>query len=154
MYMQNLKPLTSLWSWAGWFESTLVANPEDRFSREETRTIFFPFFALWETVTCLHVYFSHSMTKSTKWLVRPPKTLICPDWSETSLFAWRNFRSLATHWVHSKDADLTGRMPRLIWAFAGRTGHFVSFVMLQLNCLWYTSARCAVFIWSYSVNFR
>ena len=30
--MQNLKPLTSLYSWAGKFESYLVANPEDRFS--------------------------------------------------------------------------------------------------------------------------
>ena len=29
--MQNLKPLDSLYSWAGKFESKLVANPEDRF---------------------------------------------------------------------------------------------------------------------------
>ena len=28
--------------------------------------------------------------------------------------------------------DQTGRMPMLIWDFAGRTGHFVGFVMLQL----------------------
>ena len=28
--------------------------------------------------------------------------------------------------------DPTGRMSRLIWAFAGRTGHFVCFVMLRL----------------------
>ena len=26
-----------------------------------------------------------------------------------------------THWVHSEDSDQTGRMPRLIWVFAGRT---------------------------------
>ena len=26
--------VTSLWSWAGQFESTMVANPEDRFSRD------------------------------------------------------------------------------------------------------------------------
>ena len=26
-----------------------------------------------------------------------------------------------------------GPMPRVIWVFAGRTGHFASFVMLQLN---------------------
>ena len=31
--MLNLKPLASLYSWAGQFESYLVANPEDRFSR-------------------------------------------------------------------------------------------------------------------------
>ena len=30
--MQNLKILASLYSWAGQFESYLVANPKDRFS--------------------------------------------------------------------------------------------------------------------------
>ena len=29
--------------------------------------------------------------------------------------------------------DQTGRMPRLIWVFAGRTDHFVGFVMRWLN---------------------
>ena len=32
----------------------------------------------------------------------------------------------------SKDSDLTGRMPRLMRVFAGRTYHFVGFVMLRL----------------------
>ena len=27
---------------------------------------------------------------------------------------------LATRWAHSEDSDQTGRMPRLIWVFAGR----------------------------------
>ena len=31
--------------------------------------------------------------------------------------------------VDSADSDQTGRMPRLIWVFAGRTDHFVGFVM-------------------------
>ena len=57
---------------------------------------------------------------------------IRPVWSESSLFTWWHVRSLATHWVHSKDCDQTGRMPRLIRIFAGRTGHFVGFVMLRL----------------------
>ena len=35
--MQNLKPLASLHSWAGQFESYLVGNPEDRFSRDEAQ---------------------------------------------------------------------------------------------------------------------
>ena len=35
--------------------------------------------------------------------------------------------------VGSKDSDQTGRLPRLIWVFAGCTGHFVAFVMLRLN---------------------
>ena len=57
--------------------------------------------------------------------VRPSKTRISlgirPVWSESSLSAWRNLGSLATHWAHSEDSDQTGRMPRLIWGFAGRT---------------------------------
>ena len=36
----NVKPLASLYSWAGQFESYLVANPEDRFSRDEVHLIF------------------------------------------------------------------------------------------------------------------
>ena len=46
---------------------------------------------------------------------------IRPVWSESSLSAWRKLGSLATHWAHSGDSDQTGRMPRLIWVFAGRT---------------------------------
>ena len=41
-------------------------------------------------------------------------------WPEASLSTWRKLGSLATHWVHSKDSDQTGQMPRLIWFFAGR----------------------------------
>ena len=51
-----------------------------------------------------------------------------PFWSESSLSAWRKFGSIATHWVHSEDSDQTGRMPRLIWVFAGRT---VTFLVLS-----------------------
>ena len=65
--------------------------------------------------------------------VRPAKTQISlgirPVWSESSLSAWRNLGPLATHWAHSKDADQTGRMPRLIWVFAGRT-----VILLVLSC--------------------
>ena len=32
--MCNFKTLASLWSWAGRFESYLVANPEDKFSHD------------------------------------------------------------------------------------------------------------------------
>ena len=43
----------------------------------------------------------------------------------------------ATNWAHSEDSDQTGWMPRLIWVFAGRTCHFVGFVMRRLICvLW------------------
>ena len=80
-------------------------------------------------------------TKPTKWLVRPGKTQISlgirPVWSESSLSAWSNLGSLATHWAHSKEYDQTGRMPRLIWVFGGHTCHFIGFVVLQLkSTLW------------------
>ena len=65
----------------------------------------------------------HDKTNSAA--VRPAKTQIslgiCPVWSESSLSAWRKLRSLVTHWVHNEDSDQTGRMPRLIWVFAGCT---------------------------------
>ena len=57
--------------------------------------------------------------------VRPAKIQISlgirPVWSESSLSARRKLRSLAIYWAHSKDSDQTGRMPRLIWVFTGRT---------------------------------
>ena len=69
---------------------------------------------------------SCSMTKPTKWPGHPAKTqirlIIRPAWSESSLSAWRNLGILATQWTDNKDSDQTGRMPRLIWVFAGCTG--------------------------------
>ena len=58
-------------------------------------------------------------------IVRPAKTEIKLGirqvWAESSLSAWRKLGFLTTHWAHSEDSDQTGRMPRLIWVFAGRT---------------------------------
>ena len=79
---------------------------------------------------------SHSISKPTKWHVRPAKTQICLDnrlvWSESSLFAWRSLGSLSIHWAHSEDSDQTGQMPRLIWVSAWRTCHFFGFVVQRL----------------------
>ena len=81
---------------------------------------------------------SQRMTKPTKWHVRPAKTQISlgirPVCSESSLSAWWKLESLATHWVQSENFDQTGRMPRLIWVFAGRTCYFVGFVVRWLKC--------------------
>ena len=78
---------------------------------------------------------SRLMTRPTKWHVRPAKNQISlgsrPFWSESSLSAWRKL----TQWAHSEDSDQTGEMPRLIWVFAGRTCHFVGFVMKRINYL-------------------
>ena len=57
---------------------------------------------------------------------------ICAQWrlrsawasaksDQSSLCAWRKLGSSAMHWAHREDSDQTGRMPSLIWVFAGRT---------------------------------
>ena len=77
------------------------------------------------------------MTKPTQWPVLPAKTDQpghSPSLIKSSLSAWRK-GALATQWAHSKDSDQTGRMPRLFWVFAWRTGHFVSFVMWRLKLI-------------------
>ena len=85
---------------------------------------------------------SHRMTNKTKRKrpVRPAKTQISlgirPVWSKSSLSAWRNIGPLTTYWAHSEDSDQTGRMPRLIWVFAGRTCHFVGFVVRRHIYYW------------------
>ena len=66
------------------------------------------FLNTWGTVNTLiisietqYMYLNFSM--------RPAKTQISLGihqvWSESSLSAWRNFGSLATHWAHSEDSD-------------------------------------------------
>ena len=76
--------------------------------------------------------------KTNKMSVRPAKTQINlgirPVWSESSLSAWRNLGSLATYWAQSEDSDQTGRMPRLIWVFAGGTHILLFLSWLKLTC--------------------
>ena len=93
------------------------------------------------------------MTKPTKWL-RPAKTQISlgirPVWSESSLSAWRKLGSLATHWTHSEESDQTGRMPRLIWVFAGST---VTLLVLSYRGSCYVTLILTLFsvmIWVFS----
>ena len=57
---------------------------------------------------------------------------LCAQSDQSSLSAWRSLGSLAILGVHSEDSDQTGRMPRLIWVFAGRTVSFVGFVIWWL----------------------
>ena len=75
-------------------------------------------------------------TKPTNWYVHPAKTQIslgiCPVWSETLLcIQWEAKDPRFLH-ADSDDSDQTGRMPRLIWVFVGRTCHFVGFVTRRL----------------------
>ena len=106
-------------------------------------------------VPCKHLIemnFSQRMRKPTKWHVRLRRQIslgIRPVWSESSLSAWRKLGSLAIHWAHSEDSDQRGWMPRLIWVFAGRTCHFVGFVMrLLVSFLWILSmCKCRWITW-------
>ena len=61
---------------------------------------------------------------------------------QNDLFHQSDQSSLCTQWIaknpmylhaDSKDSDQTGRMSRLIWVFAGHTGHFIAFVKLLLK---------------------
>ena len=88
-------------------------------------------------------YLSSLMTKPTKWHVHPAKTQISMDirtvWSESLLCVWRK---LGSHWAHSEDTNQTGRMPRMIWVFAGLTVILLvlswdgSFVWKIRNSIW------------------
>ena len=103
---------------------------------------------LWHTESELWQYQNYRLALHLIWAtawqnqqnnLSPVKTQInlgiCPVWSESSLCAWRSLGFLATQWVDSEDSDQTGWMPRLIWVYAGRTGHFVGFVELRLISL-------------------
>ena len=77
------------------------------------------------------IHMSHDTTKPTKWVCAQQRLRsdIHPVWPESSL---------CTQWIakdprflhaDSKESDQTGRMPRLIWVFAGRT-----VILLVLSC--------------------
>ena len=65
--------------------------------------------------------------------VRQAKTQISlgirPVWSESSLCAQWVAKDSSFRQAESEDSDQTGRMPRLIWVFAGRTA-----ILLVLSC--------------------
>ena len=63
---------------------------------------------------CLSVLYEPPRDKTNKMACAPSEDSDQPGHKES-------LGSLATQWVHSEDSDQTGRMPRLIWVFAGRT---------------------------------
>ena len=83
--------------------------------------------------------------KTNKMTVRPAKTQISlgirPVWSESSLCSQWLAKNPSFLHADSEDSDQTGRMPRLIWVFAGHTLTLLvlswgSSIILQL--LWNT----------------
>ena len=77
------------------------------------------------------------MTKPTKWHVPKAKTRnslgIHPVWSESLLCTQWVAKDPNFLYADSEDSDQTGRMPRLIWVFGGRTCHFVCYVTRWLS---------------------
>ena len=71
--------------------------------------------------------------KTNKMRVRPAKTQISlgirPVWSESSLCAQWVAKDPSFLHADSEASDQTGRMPRVIWVFAGRT-----LILLVLSC--------------------
>ena len=143
--MRTAKPLISLGGCPGWSESSLgthaillVLSWRGSFECE----IHLLSSGMWWLQSTLQFelfpshYLSHLMTKPTKWHVRPAKTEISlgirPVWSESSLCAQWVAKDPRFLHADSEDSDQTGRMPRLIWVFAGRTCHFVGFAMRRL----------------------
>ena len=49
------KTLPSLYGWAGWFESCLVGNPEDKFSRDGAHILLLHFYKNFYVVLKSHV---------------------------------------------------------------------------------------------------
>ena len=90
------------------------------------------------TVSQLYVYINvprHDKTnKVTVCLAKSQISLgILPVWSESSLSAWRNLGSLATHWAHSEDSDQTGQIDaQADLSLRCAHTHFVGFVMSWL----------------------
>ena len=89
-----------------------------------------------------HWIYMRPNDKTNKMTMRPAKTQIGlgirPVWSESLLCAQWVAKDPSFLHADSEDYDQTGRMPRLIWFFAGRTYHFVGFIMRRLiYSLWF-----------------
>ena len=111
------------------------------------RWVHMPFCCFFHEAVQIHLYFpypiiycpaiisfGHRTRKPTKWPVHQWTQIslgIHPVWS---VFILRLMGGSGPN-ISScgqRDFDQTGWMPRLIWVFAGRTGHFVGFVLRQL----------------------
>ena len=92
--------------------------------------------------------------KTNKMTVRSAKTQfslgIHPVWSESSLCAQWVAKDPSFLHADSEDSGQTGRMPSLIWVFAGRTCHFVGIVMRRLKSRLFQDRRLrAIFYWPF-----
>ena len=134
-YIRNFKPLASFCGCAGRFESDLVENPEDRFSRDKAHIFFRNLLRKLEGLQYFLSESSHDKTnKMTVHLAKTQISLgICPVWSESSLCPQWVAKNPSLLHADSKDSDQTRQMPRLICVFAGRTCHFFGFARRWLK---------------------
>ena len=75
---------------------------------------------------------SRNMTKPTKWLCaqrRLRSAWASAQSDQSSLYVQWVAKDLSFLYPESRDTDQTGRMPRLIWFFAGHTCHLFGFVI-------------------------
>ena len=124
----KISRLASFWNWAARFESHLVGNPEDRFSRDMAELLF-----------------RQSTTKPINVHVLPakPQISLCVHtvWSKALLYAGRSFGS-AIIWAPSKDWSDYGYAG---WSESSLGEHFLCMFccapgqMSCIICLWWTN---------------
>ena len=85
---------------------------------------------LWRALSkIMDRHLSHDVTKPTKWVCAEQRLRSAwasaqsdrPGWSESPLCVQWRAKDPRFLYADSEDSDQTGRMPRLIWVFAGRT---------------------------------
>ena len=142
MYIQKFQTLASFWIWAGQFESYLVGNPADKFSHDVAQMVM----ASPRGLSAEHWLWMYVISNPSCNIINEPwhdktnKMSVCLAKTQISLGTRpvRSESSLCAQWVakdpsflhlDSEDSYQTGRMPRLIWVFAGRT-----LIWLVLSC--------------------
>ena len=120
----------------------------------QVKHCFFTHMAKWN-IASLHKY---GMTVGNKWCLQQLPTILIltiENWA-AAWQNWQNQRRLRSAWASAQPdlslgcvlnrkqraqaffmrkvkTDQTGRIPRLIWIFTGRMGHFVGFVIRRLK---------------------
>ena len=118
--------MVSLTSWRGWLSMLMSDNTclsQTRKTCEETDI----------AVKTNYTHMSRDMTKPTKWVCaqRRLRSAWASTQSDQSLRCALNGVAKDPRFLYadSEDSDQNGRMPRLIWVFAGRT-----LILLVLSC--------------------
>ena len=85
---------------------------------------------------------AHGKTKKKKKMIWLRSAWASAQSDESSLSAWRNIGSLATHWAHSEDSDQTAQADRVLrWAhrsfcwFCHAQAHILSSISLDMKVL-------------------